>query len=179
MQNFSFRPWSLGVGYCAILLALLPVSPAAAQSCKDSIPATTPAARFTIHKDGTVTHNSTGLVWMRCSLGQSWDGKTCTGDALALNWQKALQAASQHTFAGHSDWRLPNKNELASIVEERCAAPAINDKIFPRTPGVFFWSSSPYAGLADGAWSVDFGYGSINASVKSGDLHVRLVRGGR
>ena len=162
---------------CCSLLLLFFSSPCGAQTCKDSIVATTPDSRFTPHKDGTVTHIATGLMWMRCSVGQKWDGKTCTGEAVSLDWQKALQAADQQAFAGHSDWRLPNKNELASIMEERCTAPAINDKIFPNTPAVFFWSSSPYTGLADGAWSLDFGYGSINASVKSGNLHLRLVRG--
>lgn len=153
-------------------------SAAAAQTCNKAIIATTPDARFTIGNDGTATHKPTGLTWMRCSLGQTWDGKTCSGEASVFTWGAALQAANRHAFAGHSDWRLPNKNELASIVEEACSAPAINVKVFPATPPAFFWSSSPYAGLAQGAWSVDFGFGPVNASVKTGSLNVRLVRGG-
>jgi hypothetical protein len=150
----------------------------AAQTCNKSIASTTPDARFTVRNDGTVTHKPTGLMWMRCSLGQTWDGKTCSGEAAVFSWGGALQAASRHSFAGHTDWRLPNKNELTSIVEEACTAPAINEKVFPATPPLFFWSSSPYAGLAHGAWSVDFGFGPVNASVKSGNLNARLVRGG-
>jgi hypothetical protein len=163
---------------CCLLPALFSLpSAAVAQTCKDSIPATTPDSRFIVHNNGTVTHKSTGLTWMRCSLGQTWDGKTCTGKAQIFDWQKGLQAAGSHDFAGHRDWRLPNKNELASILEERCVSPAVNAKIFPGTPSVYFWTSSPYSGVADGAWNVDFGYGAINASVKSGMLPVRLVRG--
>ena len=70
----------------------------------------------------------------------------------------------------------PNKNELESIVEGRCFSPAINEELFPATPPAYFWSSSPYAAVSHGAWSVDFGYGTVNASVKSGSIHIRLVR---
>jgi hypothetical protein len=164
----------------AILLAclLLPVG-AAAQTCNKSLAATAPDVSFTILKDGTVTQKATELMWMRCSLGQSWDGKTCSGTAASYSWEEALQAASQQKFAGFSDWRLPNKNELETIFEGSCELPAINDLVFPATPPAYFWSSSPYAGQASGAWSVDFGYGSVIASVKSAKLNVRLVRGGR
>jgi hypothetical protein len=115
---------------------------------------------------------------MRCSLGQNWDGKTCRGAAATYSWGAAFQAADRYEFAGYKDWRLPNKNELESLVEANCSSPAINERVFPATPPAYFWSSSPYAGLANGAWSMDFCYGLVNASVKNGSLNVRLVRGG-
>jgi hypothetical protein len=178
---FLFNPSSLVTRYwlfCGfILLVFTPAQ--AEQTCKDSIIATTPSSNFTIHNDGTATHNTTGLMWMRCSLGQVWDGKACTGSPAIYTWQEGLQAGDRHEFAGYSDWRLPNKNELESIVEERCFSPAINITVFPGTPPVFFWASSPYAGFSQGAWSVDFGYGAVNASDKDGSIPVRLVRGGQ
>jgi hypothetical protein len=157
---------------------LLPLG-ATAQSCNSSILPTSPDAGFTIHGDGTATHKATGLMWMRCSLGQTWDGKTCLGKAAAYPWGIALRSAETSEFAGYTDWRVPNKNELETIFEGACGFPAINGRVFPSTPAAFFWSSSPYAGQDNGAWSLDFGYGSVNASVKNGSLHVRLVRGGR
>jgi len=172
------KAYSIFLSACLLLAMIMLPTDAAAQVCRKEIAATTPDAKFAIHKDGTVTHRPTGLMWMRCSLGQTWNGKTCSGEAESLSWGASLQAAERHSFAGFSDWRLPNKNELASIVEESCTSPAINEKIFPAAPAAYFWSSSPYAGLASGAWSIDFGYGSITASVKSGKLNVRLVRGG-
>jgi hypothetical protein len=159
------------------LIALLMAPSVGAQSCKETVMATTPDDNFTVHDNGTARHNTTGLIWMRCSLGQQWDGGGCSGAPVTLNWQGALQAAKDFRFAGHDDWRLPNKNELEAIVEERCASPAINRAVFPATPPAYFWSASPYAGLSSGAWSVDFGFGSVNATVKSGNIHVRLVRG--
>jgi len=135
-------------------------------------------ASFILNSDGTATDITTGLMWMRCSLGQEWNGKTCSGNAASFSWGDGLKAAAGHKFTGHTDWRLPNKNELESIVEGRCFSPAINAKIFPVTPSAYFWSSSPYAGLPSAAWNVDFGFGSVNASVKSGAIHIRFVRDG-
>ena len=156
-----------------------PLSGRAAQSCKEAIVSTTMDSGFTLNDDGTAIDNTTGLMWMRCSLGQKWDGKTCTGSPVNYTWKVGLQAGDRYEFVGYDDWRLPNKNELESIVEERCYSPAINVTVFPETPSVYFWSSSPYAGFSQGAWSVDFGYGAVNASDKDGSIPVRLVRGGQ
>jgi len=159
-----------------LLLPLLITSAIAEQTCKDSISATAADTKFILNGDGTASDNTTGLMWMRCSLGQEWDGNTCSGTAAILSWSDALKAAAGNEFSGYADWRLPNKNELESIVENRCFSPSINAVIFPATPPAFFWSSSPYAAISEGAWSVDFGYGTVIASVKSGSIHVRLVR---
>ena len=37
------------------------------------------AKTYAINNDGTVTDPTTGLTWMRCAMGQSWNGTTCTG----------------------------------------------------------------------------------------------------
>lgn len=79
-----------------------------AQTCRNNITPTTLIQDFTLHDDGTVTHNKTGLMWMRCALGQNWNGATCTGSGQTYIWQAALQAAEGSSFAGHGDWRLPN-----------------------------------------------------------------------
>jgi hypothetical protein len=161
---------------CMLLLTAVSIPVSAEQKCKDTIIATNPDSSFIFHKDGTVTQKTTGLMWMRCALGQEWDGASCIGNAAIFSWREALNAAVLHKFSDYSDWRLPNKNELESIVEERCVAPCINSKAFPATPQSFHWSSTPYAGLASGAWSVDFGFGVVTATEKSGKINVRLVR---
>jgi len=161
---------------CMLIVLFFFTSSRAEQICKDSIMATAKGAGFTINSDGTASDITTGLMWMRCSLGQEWNGNICTGTAAILPWADALKTAAGYEFAGFNDWRLPNKNELESIVESRCFSPAINEEVFSVTPPAYFWSSSPYAAVSQGAWSVDFGYGTVNASVKSGSIHVRLVR---
>lgn len=162
---------------CLLLaVALCPVSASAAQKCKDSIMATSPESDFILHADGTATQKRTGLMWARCSFGQEWDGSVCKEAAATLTWAEAHKMAHQEKFADYDDWRLPNKNQLESIIEGSCVTPAVNLKVFPSTQATFYWTSSPYAGLSTGAWSVDFGYGAVTASEKSGKLPVRLVR---
>ncbi|MGI2093332.1 DUF1566 domain-containing protein [Shewanella oncorhynchi] len=171
--------WSLGM---AVLPLLLAVNAQANSLCagveNSAIVATTPSSDFTDNGDGTVTHHKTRLIWQRCSLGQTWDGE-CTGHALYYRWTEALLQAELNTFAGVSDWRLPNKNELASIVEYRCFEPAINSKIFPNALGVMYWSSSPFAINDSNAWIVSFYNGLVNGHGGDKDssyVYVRLVR---
>lgn len=162
------------------LLALGAGGALAEQVCKyDSIAATAPASRFTDNRDGTVTDQATGLQWKRCSEGQDWSGGTCTGTAGDYNWQQALQRADTASFAGKDDWRLPNVNELTSIVEEACYAPAIDLGVFPAIPGLVYWSSSPHSYYPDYALYVSFGYGFLIDYAKDGALFLRLVRGGQ
>ena len=180
MRSANLRPrlWVPLLGLC---LALVAAGVAADQICKyDSIPATAPASRFTDNGDGTVTDKVTALQWKRCSEGQTWSGGTCIGNATYYTWQQALQLADGASFAGKSDWRLPNIKELASIVEQACYDPAIDLVVFPGTPvWPQFWSSSPYADGAGHAWIVYFNYGYDGAYSKYNAYQVRLVRGGQ
>lgn len=61
----------------------------------------------------------TKLYWDRCSIGQTWDGKTCQGDGLNLNWYDSQEYIQHFTNkqakGGFSDWRLPTIQELSSI----------------------------------------------------------------
>ena len=174
-MNLVFIPMTI----CLLLLeALTPMPSGAKQKCNGSILASSTESEFLLHEEGIASDKTTGLMWMRCALGQEWKGGTCGGKAASYSWPEALKATTQYDFGGYADWRLPNKNELASIVEERCVGPSINATVFPATPITFFWTSSPYAGQANGAWSVDFGYGVVTATEKSGKIHVRLVRNG-
>lgn len=162
----------------AVLLGLAFIAPLAAQTCNPNIPESTPASRFTIHGDGTVTDGKTGLMWKQCAEGQS--GVGCTGTAATYTWQGALNLADASGFAGYRDWRLPNFKELPSIVEEKCYSPAINLAAFPNTPpSTYFWSSSAYASSFNLAWSVDSGVGSVGYAFRGNSYAVRLVRGGQ
>lgn len=153
----------------------------AAQIClsQSEIPASTPRVRFTI-QDNTVTDNETGLMWAKCAAGLS--GSDCTtGSATMHNWQEALDLASASNLAGYGDWRLPNINELRSIVEGQCSGPSINLLVFPNTPTPtgFFWSSSPAVSASGHVFTIAFTYGQqIYSSRYSDIVHVRLVRGG-
>lgn len=164
------------------LLSLLPIL-ANGQSCQTaSVSVTTPDNRFINHNDGTVTDSKTGLMWKRCSEGQTFNAGACSGVANLYRWQAALQqvqTANVQGFAGFNNWRLPNSKELRSIVERQCFDPAINLNIFPSTVATVFWSSSRYAGNSNTAWGVDFTNGNDNGYLKSDTYQVRLVRIGQ
>jgi len=135
-------------------------------------------------------------MWMRCSVGQTWTGGTCSGEAKEVHWEEARKQTS--SFAGHSDWRTPTIEELLTLVYcssgkpeyfrtgadfSPCAEgydkPTIVQSAFPNTPSTFVWSSSAHAYHSYGAWGVYFNFGDDDDNVRSGFRHVRLVRGGQ
>ena len=138
---------------------------------------TTPSSDFIDRGDGTVTHKRTNLIWKRCAEGQSWTGSTCSGTAHQYSYDRA--AALRSNFAGQNDWRLPNIQELLSIVEYGASHPAINAAVFPTTPSFVFWSASDRAGSSYYALFVNFYDGSASIADRSTNGHVRLVRGGQ
>ena len=149
------------------LLALLASPVWVAQAACPTWPT---AERFTLN-GAEVTDKRTGLVWARCSVGQSWSGSTCTGSATALTHEAALQHA-----ATQSGWRLPNVKELASLADKGCINPAIDAGAFPAAPSALYWSSSPLAGGTSSAWGVHFYDGSVGLPYRGNANQVRLVR---
>jgi hypothetical protein len=152
----------------------------AAQSCASGIPRTAPDNRYIDNNNGTVTDRKTTLVWKQCSEGQS--GAACAvGVTVSMDWQSALQTASNSTFAGFTDWRLPNVNELQSLLERGCYSPAINELRFPGPINSnYYWSATSAASDSRNAWVVGFFYGDADRFARKIDTYVvRLVRGGQ
>lgn len=160
---------------CLSLCLLLSVN-CLAQTCLSTISESSPSENFVDNGDGTVSDLSSGLMWMSCSVGQSWSEGSCAGEATALDWQQALQAAHGKEFADMAGWRLPNVKELSSISERSCVRPAINTELFPNTPSDDFWSSTPSVIDGDRAWVVAFFNSSNSLKQKSLFVYVRLVR---
>jgi hypothetical protein len=139
-------------------------------------------AAFTDHGDGTVTDSVTGLMWDKCSWGQSNDTDCSGGAASTHTWLAALGvavSANGSSHKGYSDWRLPSRTELESLVKIDASSPAIDTTAFPNTPSNWFWSSTTYAPGPAYAWVVDFSNGYSSAYVKTINVHVRLVRSGQ
>jgi hypothetical protein len=145
-----------------------------AVTCQNAIPPSNPDSIYTDHGNSTVTDTRTGLMWKHCVEGLT--GAGCgTGSPVSFIWVDALTHAEGHSFAGYTDWRLPNIKELRSLVEECRVDPAINSALFPvNGASSRVWSGSP--NTRGNAWYVDFEDGHVDGSNYSNDFHVRLVR---
>lgn len=75
---------------------------------------------------------------------------------MAMDWQAGIQACRSLVLAGHSDWEMPNVNELLSLVDYSEQMPAINETIFPNTQSSYYASSS---NNGYSVFSVNFYYG--------------------
>lgn len=142
--------------------------------CNAQIVQTAPDSRYQLTNGGAeVKDKQTGLIWQRCSIGQTYSLLGCTGNIAYYNWGEALQAAK--TMG--NGWRLPNIKELDSLVEQACSF-SINQTMFPNT-SIVYWSSTPEArGSGYFVRVVSFGEGGVNfySYQTSGSNATRLVR---
>jgi hypothetical protein len=131
-------------------------------------------------EDGIATDTETGLMWLRFAYGQQWEVNNVIGDAKRMGWKDAIALPvkfNQKGYAGYNDWRLPNNDELKTLIDRNKGRKGnyIDADVFPKSP-MFSWSSSLYAYGDNGAWSVSFSDGSFNDVNKSYNIFVRLVR---
>jgi hypothetical protein len=126
--------------------------------------------------NGTVTDLNTGLIWQQ---GDEQNYIT------ARNWYEAVGYCTELNLGGYSDWRLPTRLELLSIVDwGRSTPPLINQVYFPNCISWYYWTSTiypPISGAAKyGAWLVYFPDGTAvpGLTIDSSHEYVRCVRGG-
>lgn len=139
--------------------------------------------------DGTITDVNTSLMWEKLADDGSVHDKDLTYE---WNWAYQVKIATLNgsAFAGHTDWRLPNRRELESIVNLDALSPAIAGAFRQNctpgcsvltcscTPSGMTWSSSSLPQSWEPAWFVDFNDGRVYWINKSTPLTVRAVRGG-
>lgn len=148
---------------------------------RNSDDAASASEKFDVDDDGTVTDIDSGLTWMRCALGQTWDGSTCNGQPASYSWQLASKATHQLNkkggFASFTDWRIPKLMELASIADINCQDPRIDLSLFPKTPAAMFWTSDKKKGTENSIYTLSFGNDGVNTRTTHDLNYVRLVRG--
>ena len=104
---------------------------------------------FVDNGDGTISDTSTGLMWQKATAPGTY------------TWEQALTYCENLTLAGISDWRLPNRNELQSIVDYSRYNPAIDTTFFPDTVASDYWSSTTTrdsTSLVRGTWISSYGF---------------------
>ena len=133
-------------------------------------------AGFTNDLDGTVSDHRAELMWQR------------EYDRNKRNWEDSVNYCQSLSLAGHSDWHLPNKEELLSLwrnyyskMERQNGLIMYEGKYFPNTSdqifGLQFWSS--WSDPADGeAYAGRFQLidGSVTSGRKSFLFYARCVR---
>jgi hypothetical protein len=136
--------------------------------------------KYVDNGDGTVTDLSAGLMWQQQGPGQMPWEDVLVEDVLvdgALGYCEGLE------LGGYSDWRLPNMNELQSMLDYSKNNPTIDADAFPDETWEWYWSSTTRVTPSgpSGAWKVDFEDGFSNSDDKAdpNSNYVRAVRGGQ
>ncbi len=83
--------------------------------------------------DGTVTDSRTGLVWQQMENDRE------------INYDNAVEFCDGLRLAGHTNWRLPSKEELMNLAQtggEQLQA------FFPGIQGKRYWALTQYSEVA-------------------------------
>ena len=165
--------WAIGMGPGMSGLALCATSSGpyyATPSWAQQLPAST---RFVVLSNwGTgneaVLDRETGLVWEQ---SPSTSGS---------NWFNASIHCVQLSKGGRQGWRLPNVQDLASLIDPTQSNPALpSGHPFNIVPSSVYWSASTVADFATSAWAVVVGTGFVGFDVKSnGTFLAWCARGG-
>jgi len=131
-----------------------------------------PSPRFTDNGNGTVTDNLTGLMWTKDAFPA---GSTKT-------WQGALDYVKTVTTGGYTDWRLPNRKEIRSLVDYSHYNPALpQGHPFTNVQSIRrYWSSTSFPSTAaKGVWLGNMINGACGENDKTDVDNVWPVRCGR
>ena len=131
-------------------------------------------------QNGAIMDKTHNLMWMQCTLGTQRMGESCIGKETMLDWNTAMfRVGSVNSItkpAGFSDWQLPTKVELQTLVASDCYDPTIHETFFPGTLPSGYWSSTEYPNYKEGAYLVFFLDGGTYLSNKQSEWYIRLVR---
>lgn len=132
--------------------------------------------------DGGLRSQNHTYTWYDSNSPDGNPGEEAGGSCHAsgrCDTEKFIEDVNAQGLCGHSDWRLPSRKELLSIVDSGRYDPSIDPDYFPNTPSSYFWSASPYANNSNSAWDVRFNYGDSGSNNRSYGRRVRAVRGGQ
>lgn len=116
-----------------------------------------PAPRFSARKE-TALDRLTGLAWRRAAGLAPEEGVT---------WHEALAAVTRLNAENDAGWRLPNINELESLVDCAAANPALpSNHPFAQVRDVY-WSSTTSLYEPDWAWALYLDKGAVGVGQKS------------
>lgn len=117
-----------------------------------------------------VIDRATNLVWPK-----AWDGDGGNGGG-SLTWASGVSWASNLNFAGFTDWRLPNVNELVSLINWGTTNPCLWSGVFTGVAASSYFTSTTYSGGTTNAWIVSMVSGAVTLLAKTDSKPVVAVR---
>lgn len=158
-----------------VLLARYASSPDAGTKSTDNSAAQV-NSRFIDNGDGTVTDTSTSLMWLQDAA--------CIGTA---DWQSSFtklksynsNQASYNCGAKHnpySDWNIPNRHELRSLVDHNTDLPALPASHPFSNVQPSYWTSTTAVFKPSQAYKIFMGTGELQVSDKETLLYIWPVR---
>lgn len=136
------------------------------------------AIRSYTRLNGIVTDNTTRLMWQDNEPYTLQEEKAYNDDInfkKVKSWEYSKKYCKGLSLGGHTNWRLPTRLELLSIVDNGRHSPAISSK-FKNIALGYYWSSSSCVPCKGDAWYIDFIFGYTNYHSKSDSNYVRCVR---
>ena len=119
------------------------------------------------NKDGTVTDQRTGLVWLKAPSEKE------------MTWEQALAHCAALPPSKAGKWRLPNVKELRSLSDDSKSSPSVDTTLLSGVHAAAYWSSTPQVNRPSRAWYVDFESGLVTYEEKATALRVIAVSGGQ
>ncbi len=119
--------------------------------------------------------SQTGIV-TDVSRKMQWQDNNISAE---MSWMDAIETCEALSLGGHDDWRLPNINELRTIIDRSQDDPTVSPFFVYVGRNVLFssyWSSTTDSNNADSAWVAGFWRGEIVRFEKHADMFVRCVR---
>jgi len=117
-----------------------------------------PTTRFTV-QDNTncVRDNLTGLIWARNANLNSTN-----------TWSNQIEFCESLDYGGQTDWRLPNRSELFSLLNVGGFVPTLPaGHPFANVQANFYWASSSFNANSLKAWVIGLDYGAVEYVFKT------------
>ena len=133
------------------------------------------------NRDDVYTWFNTDVANNGQGIGTESANSSCEGKAKNFcNTQAYAARVNIASLCAATNWRLPSRKELHSLISYDRINPAIDTTYFTNTANDRYWSSSPAGGGGNaGAWYVTFANGDASVFSKGSKLLVRLVRSGQ
>jgi len=125
--------------------------------------------RFVEYSD-TVVDSFTYLMWKR----------NASSAEFTMTWREAfdfIKVMNKSKLHGYTDWRLPNRNELFSLVSHETINPSLPiNHPFTNVFTGYYWTSTSCCRLPDQAWYIHMGGARVYKGMKHGSYMVWPVR---